>query len=169
MSTFLEHDGAGGVREVQAATGGGAGSEDQIVATDANGRIDESFLPTGIGADTANVIASEAISAGDLVNIFDDAGQARIRRANAATAGQEAHGFVKNAVASGAVGLVYFEGNNDAVAGLGAAGVRFLSTTTPGATQATAPTDPGNVVQRVGIATSNTNMNVEFKISVTLA
>jgi hypothetical protein len=74
-------------------------------------------MPTGIGADTASITASEALAAGDLVNIYDSTG-AKCRKADASTSGKEAHGFVLAAVESAASATVYFEGSNTQVTGI---------------------------------------------------
>ena len=144
----------------------GAGDSGKIPALDAAGRIDSSMMPVGIGADTAAITASEALAAGDLVNIWNSTG-AKVRKADATTAGKEAHGFVLAAVASAAIATVYFEGTNTAVTGL-TPGPQFL-TTTAGTVGGAAPTGSGNVVQRVGIATSATTLNFEAAQPIVLA
>lgn len=66
---FLQHDGTGGSTEVEATQAGGAGNEDKIPSLDANGRLASTMMPTGIGADTETIEASETLAAGDFVNI----------------------------------------------------------------------------------------------------
>ena len=41
----------------------GAGSAGKLPALDGTGRLDDTFLPVGISADVANIVASEALSA----------------------------------------------------------------------------------------------------------
>ncbi|MDN6885277.1 hypothetical protein QMO14_16855 [Variovorax sp. CAN2819] len=144
----------------------GAGDSGKVVALDASGRIDSSMMPVGIGADTASITASEALAAGDLVNVWNSSG-AKVRKADATTSGKEAHGFVLAAVANAALATVYFEGTNTAVTGL-TPGPQFL-TTTAGTSSNTAPSGSGNVVQRVGIATSATSLNFEGGVPIVLA
>jgi hypothetical protein len=153
----------------QLAPGTSAGATDanKIPALDASGRLDVSFMPTGIGADTAVIQASEALTAGAPVNIHNVAGAFRVRLADATTAGKEADGFVLSAVASGANATVYFEGNNASVTGQ-VPGPVYLGTTA-GTYTATAPSASGNVVQRLGVATSATNINFEAKLHFVLA
>lgn len=162
---FLKHSAGGFVEAVSVQTGG-APSADKIPALDGNGRLDASMMPTGIGADTAVIQASEALAAGDLVNVHNSGG-ARVRKADASTVGKEAHGFVLAGVGSGANATVYFEGANGQVTGL-TPGVVYLSTT-PGLATNTVPTAPGNVVQRVGLATAATSLNFESSPPITLA
>lgn len=150
-------------------TSAGAGDTGKIVALDATGKLDTSLLPTGIGADTASIQATEALSAGDLVNIYDSGSSTfRCRKADASSSSKEAHGFVLAAVSNGANATIYFEGSNSQVSGL-APGNRFLSGSTPGGTTSTAPSTTGHLVQLVGVATSATVLNFEAQQSIVLA
>lgn len=162
---FLKHT-AGGFIETIAVQVGGGGSADKIPSLDAAGRLDASMMPTGIGADTAVITTSEALSAGDFVNIHNVAG-ARVRKADASAAGKEAHGFVLAAFGSGASATVFFEGTNTQVTGL-TAGVQYLSAT-PGLATLTPPATAGQVVQRIGLAVSATALNFEPMPAITLA
>ncbi|MFN3523945.1 MAG: hypothetical protein ACK4YQ_16995 [Phenylobacterium sp.] len=163
---YLRHGGNGAVVETQTAVTGGAPDADKIPALDGNGRLTMSMMPTGIGADTAVIEASEALAAGDFINIHNATG-AKVRKADATTAGKEAHGFVLAAVTSGANATVYFEGTNDQVTGQ-TPGPVFLATTA-GLAAAAAPTGAGNVVQAVGVAVSATAINFERGTPITLA
>jgi hypothetical protein len=144
----------------------GAGDSGKLPALGVSGQLDLSFMPTGIGADTAAITASEALAAGDLVNVYDSTG-AKCRKADASTAGKEAHGFVLAVVENGASATVYFEGSNTQVTGL-TPGKQYLSTT-PGLCSATAPTGSGNVVQRVGVVVSATVLNFQYLDPIVLA
>jgi hypothetical protein len=148
-------------------TSAGASDAGKIPALDASGRLDQSFLPVGIGADTAQIVASEALSSGDFVNIYNNGGVANVRKADATTQGKEAHGFVLSGVAAGGNAIVYFEGTNTAVTGK-TPGVQFLSTT-PGQSTSTAPSASGNVVQTIGFATSPTSINFQSLPPIILA
>ncbi len=153
--------------EAAIQTSTGAGDAGKIPALDAAGRIDNSMMPVGIGADTASIVSSENLAAGDLVNVWNDGGTAKVRKADAATTGKEAHGFVLSSVTSPASATVYFEGPNTAVTGL-TPGNRYLATTA-GLTTSTAPSGTGNVVQKVGIAISAVNLNFEAQQPIVLA
>jgi hypothetical protein len=144
----------------------GAGDAGKVVALNASGEVDITMMPTGIGADTASVEASENLAAGDFVNIYNDSG-AKCRKADATTAGKQAHGFVLAGVTSGANATIYFEGTNTQVSGA-TAGTVFLSATA-GSFTSTAPSTAGNVVQRIGVATSATTINVEVGQPIVLA
>lgn len=136
----------------------GAGDSGKIPALDAAGRLDSTFMPVGIGADTASITTSEALAAGDFVNIWDSSGP-KVRKADATTTGKEAHGFVLAGFGSAVSATVYFEGTNTGVTGA-TPGPVFLSTTA-GLSTSTAPSTAGNVVQKLGVAISTTAVNFE--------
>lgn len=151
-----------GLKKMIAAitTSAGAGDAGKIIATDTNGKIDNSFMPTGIGADTVSILTSEDIAAGKQVNIYDNTGTANARLADATTTGKHSHGFVLASTTSGQNATIYSEGNNDQVTGQTPGDV-YLSTT-----QGEVISDPstlvgGNILQKVGVATSATNINQE--------
>lgn len=164
---FLQHDTTGGLREVEATVTGGAPAANKLPSLDASGRLDITMMPTGIGADTAVLPASGALAAGDFVNIFDNGGVPSVRKADATSIGTIAHGFVLDAVADAANATVYFEGSNTAVSGM-TAGQVFLSTTAGTAT-GVAPINPGEVVQKLGVAVSATSINFEPSTAIILA
>jgi len=143
----------------------GAGDSGKIVALDSSGRIDNTMMPVGIGADTATITASEALAAGDYVNVWNSTG-AKVRKADATTAGKHAMGFVLAAVSSSASATVYFEGTNTQVSGM-TPGEVFLSTTA-GTGTGTAPSGSGNIVQSIGFAVSATAVNFQFSRPITL-
>lgn len=144
----------------------GAVNAGDIVALDDTGHIHGSMMPVGIGADTASVAASENIAAGDYVNIWSDGGDFKVRKADATVDGKNANGFVLSAVSSGNLATVYFEGTNTQVSSM-TPGAVYLQTTA-GAGGATVPSANGNVVQRIGVATSATTVNFERGMPVVL-
>ena len=165
---YLKHDGAGGSAEQEAiTTSAGAGSSGKVAALDVTGKWDTSLMPTGIGADTASILTSEDLVAGDYVNIYDNTGVFTCRKGDGTTSGKPAHGFVLSASTSGQDATVYLEGANDQVSGQVAGNV-FLSTTAGIGTDIP-PNGTGNVVQRLGVATSTTSVNFEASSPVTLA
>lgn len=149
-----------------AAASAGAADAGKVAQLDGSGRLDTTMMPVGIGADSALIAASEALVAGDLVNIWNSSG-AKVRKADPATAGKEAHGFVLTGVASAATATVFFEGTNTAVTGL-TPGPQFLGATAGKSTN-TPPTGTGKVVQRVGFATSATTLNFNSGEPIVLA
>ena len=141
--TFSATIGGGGTN-----TGGGS-------STETGGSAPPDTTPpyeTPPPATTQTLTSTEALAANDLVNIYNSSG-AKVRKANATDGTKPAHGYVKAAVVSGDPAIVYFDGENDGVAGL-TPGTYFLSTT-GGAMQSTAPVANGNIAQKVGVATAS--------------
>jgi len=148
------------------STSAGAGDVGKLPSLDATGRLDSSFMPVGLGADTQVITASEALAAGDYVNVWNSTG-AKVRKADATNAGKEAHGFVLASVLSSGAATVYFEGTNTSITGA-TPGVVYLSTTA-GLGAATAPTGSTNVVQRLGFAASSSAVNFHAHDPIILA
>ena len=158
-----------GVLTEKEATVVSVGSSDagEIVALDSTGKLDLTVMPVGIGPDVYEIPASENLSAGDFVNVWNDDGAAKVRKADATTNGKQAHGYVLETVTSGADATVYFEGSNTQVTGA-TPGPIFLATTA-GGFSSTAPTGSGNIVQRLGVAVSSTVVNFERTLHYVLA
>lgn len=148
------------------ATSAGAGDANKVVQLGGDGKISSTMLPAGMGTDSLEMTTSEALAAGDWVNIHNVTGNARVRKADATAQGKEVMGFVLSSAASGATVTVYFEGTNTGVTSQTPGDV-FLSTT-PGVGSATAPSASGNVVQRIGFATSATSVNMQVRDTVTI-
>src|SRR5574343_48644 len=141
----------------------GAGDSGKVVALDGSGKIDATMMPVGIGADVVAITASENLAAGDFVNVWSDTGTAKVRKADATTSGKEAHGFVLSSVTLGNPATVYFEGSNTAVSGV-SPGVVYLSTTAGLSTSSVSGYTGGNVIQRIGFATSTTSINFQSEL-----
>lgn len=158
---YLELSSAGRTQEKEAlVVSAGAGDSGKIPALDAAGRLDTSVMPTGIGADTATIEASEGLAAGDLVNVWNDGGTPKVRKADATAVGKEAVGFVLEVVTSGANATVYFEGRITGLSGLTPGARQYLSTTA-GARTETAPSTTGNVLQTIGRAIGTDTISFE--------
>ena len=154
---------SGWITEVYSAvSGGGPGS---LVALGADSKLDPSIMPTGIGAEIKQITATEALAAGDFVNIYNSSG-VKCRKADATTAGKQAHGFVLAPVLQNATADVYVSGINNACSAL-TPGPVWLATTAGGCT-GTAPSGSANVVQKVGAALSATEVAFEPGDPVTL-
>lgn len=147
----------------------GAADADKLVRLGSDGKLSETVLPAGLGADAMSMPASENLAGGDVVNVWDDVGVASVRKADATAAGKEADGFVLDAVASGQPATVFFEGRNSGVTGLTIGARYYLSATTPGAATTTPPAATGNVVQFLGRATTPTSLAFEATDGVILA
>ena len=157
---FLTKTSAGAQRLLAAITSSaGAGDANKIVATGADGKLDGTLLPTGVGADTTTKPATENLAAGDLVNFHDNGGTPSVRKADASN-GRRADGFVLTSVTSGANATVYPPGSQvTELTGL-TIGTYYLSGSTAGAVSATPPdpaTATGQIMQEVGRADSTTS------------
>lgn len=151
---------SGVLTEVEAKiASAGAGDAGKIVALDAGGKIDSTMMPSGVGSDSKSMTASEAISAGDVVNIHDSSG-AKVRKADATTSSKSAVGFAPSAIASSATGTIQFEGTITGLSGLTIGATYYLATTAGGITT-TPPTGSGQVVQKIGVALSATELSFE--------
>jgi hypothetical protein len=147
----------------------GVAQAGDILALDANGKISNSVLPTGVGADVAVIAADEDLAPGDYVNIFDDAGTPKVRLAdNSAGSTREAHGFVKANVVAPANATVYFEGGNDDLTGL-TVGARYFLGTAGQATAAPPAQPAADISQLLGIAINATTINTDIDDIIVLA
>ena len=132
----------------------GAGDAGKIIKTDSSGLIDPTFLPS---TGDISLEASEALSAGDYVNIFDDSGTAKMRLADNSN-GRTADGYVLSAVSAAATGVIksLHTGVNSALSGLTVGSRYFLGTA--GGVVTSAPTGSGDTVQCLGVAKSATEL-----------
>ena len=149
-------------------TSAGAGDAGKIVALDSGGKLDSTLLPTGVGAETETIVASEGLSAGDLVNIYNNSGTRTCRKADASN-GRRAHGFVLAVVESAANATVYTAGTNNGltIAVTNAGLPVYLSTS--GAVSTTAASTPGHLSQEVGICVGANKVAFTPHRPVTLA
>ena len=160
---------SGQLAEVEATvTSSGAGNAGDIVALDASGKLDTTVLPTGIGAQTKLAATSENLSAGDLVNLYNDSGTIKARKADASN-GRRAHGFVLASVTSPNNATVYLDGSITGLTGLTPGAIYYLSGSTAGAIVSTAPSTSGHISQEVGVALSATELHFEEQQPITLA
>lgn len=150
-------------------TSAGAADSGKIPALDAAGKLDASFLPTGIGANSVVAVASEAIGAGKFVNLYSNAGALGMRLADNSN-GREAWGYVTAAVASGASGTAYrLNTVNASLTGLTPGSSYWLGTAGGTITTALDPVaDAGKLDQFIGIAKSATELVTSELDSVTL-
>lgn len=110
-------------------------------------------------AAAVQVLCSQALVPGDLVNVWNNNGISNVRKADATTGkAYEAMGFVWSNYAVGQYAYVYHVGYVPFLSNL-APGPQWLSTV-PGRATDRAPQATGNLVQRVGFAPSNTVLDV---------
>jgi len=142
---------------LQASTG--TADAGKLVATGSDGRLDLTFLPTGVGRNQVVCPATEALSAGRYVNLFNDGGVLSARLADNSN-NREAWGYVKDAVASSAQATVYrLNTVNAGHSGL-TPGANYWLGTVGGVTDTPLDpsTDTGKTDQFLGVALSTTEL-----------
>lgn len=144
----------------------GSGDADKIPCLDSNGLLDPSFMPGDLGAESATIACTEDLAAGDFVEIYISSG-VKCRKADA-DGNKAAHGYVLSAFTSGNDALVYTDGKNTGVSGMTPGSPVWLSATAGGWTH-TAPSGSGVLVQKLGVAVSATQINVDIQEPVVLA
>lgn len=157
---------AGQLGEQGATQAGGGGNENKIPALDATGRLAATMMPVGVVPEVIVAPASEALDAGDYVNLFNDTGTLKARKADCSN-GRKVDGFVLAAVELAANATIYTEGNNTGVTGRTVGAVQYLSTA--GDLAETPTSTAGQIVQEVGKAISATEVTFDPKASITLA
>lgn len=151
---------SGRIQQIFAITSSsGAGDADKIPALGSDGRLDQSMMPVGVGANVVVALASENLSAGRLVNLFYSSGQLRLRLADNSNS-RAAWGYVKESVSSGDPGTAYrLNTVNASMTGLTPGADYWLGTA--GGVIST-PLDPetetGKICQHVGMASSATEL-----------
>jgi hypothetical protein len=152
---------SGDQQEVEGlVTSSGAPDAGAIPALDSTGRLDDSLMPVGIVPEVKDVVTSENLSAGDLVNLFNNAGTLTARKADASNA-YRANGFVLASSTSPATARVYFEGSITGLSGLTPGATYILDDTAGGIVTTSAGFSAGDIVQQVGFALSATELLFE--------
>lgn len=132
----------------------GAGDANKIVALNASGQIDATMLPE---IPTFTVTASENLSAGNLINLWDDTGTLKMRKADNTSTAKRADGYIESAVTSGNPGAPTVGGGLvSGLSGLTIGADYYLGTN--GGVTTTIPTASGSIVQYVGRAKSATEL-----------
>lgn len=158
MTDFLKLSGGRPTNTTAAASSAGVADAGRIPKLDGSGRLDQTLMPLGIGADAKTMTASEAIAARDLVNV---SGTGQIRKADASN-DRPANGFVTAAISNGATGTVFFEGVIPGFSGLTPGSRYFLSDSVAGGVTATAvAAGAGKISQEIGVAISATEISFE--------
>lgn len=151
---FLKINAAGLQEEVvPIVTSAGAADGGKIAKTDpATGKFDISLLPSGTAVLVVTATAGEALIAGDCVNIYNDGGVKKCRKAIATDTNKTASGYVSAAYLNGATDVQIYRGglnSNAVILGTGVYGDNvFVSDTVAG--QYMSPSAPiGNVFSQI--------------------
>ena len=148
------------------STSAGVGDANKLVATNSSGKLDTTLMPAGLGVDTVTATASEAISAGDFVNLYNNSGTLTARKADNSNS-RDAKGFTLAAISNAATGTIYLSGQNTSVTALTPGTNYYLSTS--GGVTATAPSTSGTIIQLLGYTLSSTNLLFEYEEPTTIA
>lgn len=144
-------------------TSAGSGDAGKIPALDASGKLDVTMLPVGVGPVVKLIISSDALAAGDFINVYLNAGVANVRLADSSI-GREANGWVLASCLVSGTATVYFSGTNNALTGMTIGARQYLGangqvTETPATT---------GIHQYLGDASSATDLPVEFQDYIVL-
>ena len=142
------------------ATSAGAGSADEIPKLDSNGKLDVTFLPTGIGQDAIVATAGEALGAGDFVYF---SGTGSVLKADATAIAKQARGYVNASVINGGQATVFFDDTNTAKTGLTAGATYYLDIVSGGVVTPSPTPVTGQISQELGFATSATSLRVNIQ------
>ena len=109
--------------------------------------------------DAESMKAYEQLWAGDVINVFSDAGETKARRAHCNGTNHSVDGFVLSSASPGTNALIYFEGVLQ-VSGL-TTGLRYYLGASGGQISSTSPSGAPYIHQYVGKAISSNKLNFE--------
>lgn len=163
VDKVLRRVGGKTVQYTPATSSSGAADAGKIPALGADGKLDPTMYNAGGGPASRSIPASEALTAGNLVNMYSNAGTVNVRKADNSNS-RPAHGFVLAGVASGASATVYdLDGVLSGLSGLTPGADYYLGTAgaviTPAVDATTAAT--GTIDQRIGVALSATELDTD--------
>ena len=126
----------------------GVGSAGDIIALDAEGKLDSSIV-AGEASGSVPLVSDSNLLAGAFVHVYDNSGTPTITAADADT-GKVAHGFLREDVNIGEETTLFTQGINIFVTGLTPGLTYFIGNA--GAVSLTPPSIAGSVVQIIGKA-----------------
>jgi len=142
-------------------TSAGAGDSGRIPALDPDGKLDVSMMPASVGLDTKVAQASENLSSGDFVNFWEETGTLKVRKADGSDPTKAAHGYVIDAYLSGENATVFLRGVNSQVSGISKGDRVYLSDVNPGEPTTTPVTTTGHILQFLGTAVDDNQVNFD--------
>lgn len=135
-----------------------------VVATQADGYIDPSLIKN---SEVKVRVASEGITAGDEINIWDDTAVAKARKASASSFATRSFGYAENSALLGEDVRIISEGCRTGLGGLTIGEPVFLATAAGTVTQ-TPPTADDEIWQMLGEAISATEYRLEIGEAIEL-
>jgi len=151
------------IREQAIQISAGAADSGKITKLNALGELDESMLPN---SEIQSKTAFETLTASDFIHVRSDG---QIEKADATTSGKPASGFVRVGITAASADKTYGEGILGGFTGLTVGGAVFLGKTAGAVSQDVSSFTAGNVVQKLGVAWSATEVKVEIGIAYLLA
>lgn len=160
----------GSVEEVEfLVESNGATDAGKGVALDASGKLDDSVMPVGIGAEVEVIPATEDLVAGNSINIYNSSGS-KCRKADATAASPKpCHGFILDNVTSGQNATVYLDGNITGLSGLTPGLPVFLGKTAGTFTQDVSSYTTGDLFQDLGVASKTDTIRFNYSKPIKLA
>ena len=143
------------VRSVENSTG--AADAGKLVALDDTGKLKDSLLPAQSGSTLIKAVASEAVTAGSLLNLWNNGGILSVRLANASI-GRKAVGFTTQTKSSGQTVDVIMGGIMEGLSNITPSANYFLSATVPGSFGTTPPSSVGHISQTIGVGADVTSL-----------
>lgn len=153
-----------GLKFISGTIVGGAAYAYQVLLLGANGKIDPTVLPDGIGPDTLTGTAAGALSANALVNI---SATGTIQAADC-TASRPAHGYTPAATSSNATATVYKYGTIIITGGTLTPGQPVYLGASGAFTQTPMITAGSGIWQQIGVASSATTIEFNPLEAITL-
>jgi len=158
IQKILVIDANGDVAEytpVETSAGSADGGKFGVLNT-ATGRFDISMMPAELEVETLDLPCSENVSAGDYLNVWNDTGTLKFRKADASAIGKKADFYTLESKTTGQTVRGHKGGLNNQVTGKTAGDEQFLSDSTPGGTvtKANIPTTTNHIRQYLGKATA---------------
>lgn len=159
VDKYLSINASGDKQEVAAtAASTGVSEAGKIVALDTNGKISDTMMPTGVSAEVKVLPTSENLGALDMVNVYDNSSTSTARKADKSN-GRACNGYVVSAVTSPANANVYTDGIIPGLSGMTPGATQYLDDA--GGITETPTTTTGEILQRVGVALSATELLFE--------
>lgn len=155
MGDFVKRTPSGLKEDKAVDSSSGSADAAKLVKLDGQGKLASNMLPPGVGEEDFEAEATEAIAAGEFVNVFDDGSGALFMRKADASNGRRAHGFVRSSVSDASVGTVFGGGyTNDQLTGLSRGETYYLATTAGGLDTQGPSSAANHIHQELGFAVS---------------
>ena len=155
---YLAFNTTTGDPEVKTALDTPDGNGGNLIKTDADDKINESYMPIGIGAEIEIMPSLDALTGSIFVNIYFDDTVRKCRKASAADTGKKVWGWVLESVDAAANASVRFDEIVTGLTNLEIGKDYYLSDTVPGTIVVDSPITTDHYSQKIGSAVSETKL-----------